>query len=114
MVKRPVSVGNWYFFDQDGKMVENKHFVDVDSYGEKGTYFFLKNGVSFRGGLVQTDNGTYYFDNYGKMVRNQTVNAGTMIYTLDENGKLIKANYNPDVERPSSTEISNLADQKKL
>ena len=108
------SVGNWYFFDQDGKMVENKHFVDVDSYGEKGTYFFLKNGVSFRGGLVQTDNGTYYFDNYGKMVRNQTVNAGTMIYTLDENGKLIKANYNPDVERPSSTEISNLADQKKL
>lgn len=108
------SAGNWYFFDQDGKMVENKHFVDVDSYGEKGTYFFLKNGVSFRSGLVQTDKGTYYFDNYGRMVRNQTINTGAMIYTLDEDGKLIKTSYNPDAERPTSTDVGKMVDQNKL
>ncbi len=108
------STGNWYFFGQDGKMVENQHFVNVDSYGTSGTYFFLNNGVSFRSGLVQTNDGTYYFDNYGRLVRNQVITVGAMTYTIDQNGKIVKTSYNPDADRPVSTDIGQMTDQNRI
>lgn len=87
------SLGNWYYFNKSGNMVKSSSFVKVGSGKNAGTYFFMSNGISFRGGLLTKGSRTYYFDNNGRMVKGKRVKNGEYTYTLNKNGYLTSEKY---------------------
>ncbi|MFR0600906.1 glycoside hydrolase family 70 protein [Lactobacillus equicursoris] len=100
------SLGNWYYFDKNGNMVKNANFTYVNSGKNSGTYFFMSNGVSFRGGLLKSGKYTYYFDKNGRMVKGKKVKAGDYTYTLNKSGHLTSEKYTSNSKNAATTKNS--------
>ncbi|MGN1407814.1 glycoside hydrolase family 70 protein [Lactobacillus sp.] len=99
------SLGNWYYFDKNGNMVKTSNFYNVTGKSA-GTYFFMSNGVSFRGGLLNNGKHTYYFDKNGKMVKGKKVKSGAYTYTLNKSGYLTSESYTPSSKNQATTKNS--------
>ncbi|WP_280515448.1 glycoside hydrolase family 70 protein, partial [Lactobacillus nasalidis] len=100
------SVGNWYYFDKNGNMVKSSSFVNAGSGSSAGTYFFMSNGVSFRGGLLNNGSHTYYFDKNGRMIKGKTVKSGAYTYTLNKSGYLTSEKYTSASKNQATTKNS--------
>ncbi len=99
------SLGNWYYFDKKGNMVKSSKFVNIKSKNTY-TYFFMRNGISFRGGLLTSGKHTYYFDKNGRMTKNAKVRAGDYTYTLNKSGYLTNEKYTPSSKNTATTKNS--------
>ena len=100
------SLGNWYYFDKSGNMIKSSSFVNVGSGKTAGTYFFMSNGVSFRGGLLTKGSKTYYFDKNGRMVKGKRVKSGEYTYTLNKSGYLTSEKYTAASKNQATTKNS--------
>ncbi|MFR0585967.1 glycoside hydrolase family 70 protein [Lactobacillus porci] len=107
------SMSNWYYFDKNGNMVKNTKFTYINSGKNSGTYFFMSNGVSFRGGLLTSGKYTYYFDKDGRMVKNKKVKAGAYTYTLNKSGHLTAEKYTASSKNSATTHNTLSKDVKK-
>ncbi|MFR0613953.1 glycoside hydrolase family 70 protein [Lactobacillus porci] len=100
------SMSNWYYFDKNGNMIKNAKFTNITSGKNRGTYFFMSNGVSFRGGLLTNGSRTYYFDKNGRMVKGKTVKSGAYTYTLNKRGYLTSEKYTAASKNQATTKNS--------
>ncbi|MGN1407813.1 glycoside hydrolase family 70 protein [Lactobacillus sp.] len=96
------SLGNSYYFDKNGNMVKTSSFFNVTGKSA-GTYFFMSNGVAFKGGLLNNGKHTYYFDKNGKMVKSKKVKSGAYTYTLSKSGYLTKESYSSVTKNQATT-----------
>lgn len=100
------SMSNWYYFDKNGNMIKNAKFTNITSGKNRGTYFFMSNGVSFRGGLLTNGSRTYYFDKNGRMVKGKTVKSDAYTYTLNKSGYLTSEKYTAASKNQATTKNS--------
>ena len=89
-------------------MIKSSNFANVGG----STYFFMSNGVSFRGGLLTKGSKTYYFDKNGKMVKGKRVKSGEYTYTLNKSGYLTSEKYTAASKNQATTKNTLGAAQK--
>ena len=93
--------GQWYSFDENGKMVTQGVNVNpdgslrVNTWGYDGTYWYYygSDGMPYSDGFYEIEGATYYFTS-GRLATSQMCKDSERTYFADAKGKLMQTSQN--------------------